>query len=388
MERYDYIISGAGASGLSLAYHLIQAGLSDKRILLVDRERKTLNDRTWCFWEQGPNPFETVVFRRWEQLAFHGEGFSKVFDIAPYAYKMIRGIDFYGFMDDWLTQRPSIVRLYGEVGQVGDSGVQVDGTTYQADWIFNSVQLGGSPKAPRYQYLLQHFKGWVVQVPAPVFDPKVATFMDFRVEQKGQVRFVYVLPFDAHTALVEYTLFSAEPLSQEAYDQGLRDYIRDWLGLSDYQIAHQEFGIIPMTDAPFLQSSGRVVHIGTAGGRTKPSTGYTFLRIQEQCRRIALALAAGEPPPATPKGGRFGFYDSVFLNVLTKHRYSGRKVFSDFFRRNPAQMVLKFLDESTAPLEDLQLLFSMNIPAFTAAALDVIGSRLGKRQTTGKGLSL
>lgn len=376
VEQYDYIISGAGAAGLSLAYHLGRAGLGDKRILLIDRERKTHNDRTWCFWEQGENPFEAVVYRRWGRLAFHGEGISQVLGIAPYAYKMIRGIDFYQFMEDWLAGQPQIQRLYGQVQQVGDTGVQVDGTLYTAQWIFNSVQLHGPPRLPQYHYLLQHFKGWVIESPAPVFDPEVATFMDFRIPQQGDLRFVYVLPFDATRALVEYTVFSAELLNQEDYDQGLRGYIREWLGLSDYRITHQEFGVIPMTDAPFMQNQGRLVHIGTAGGRTKPSSGYTFLRIQEQCRAIAKALAQGKAPPQ-PKTGRFGFYDSVLLNVLAKHRYPGRRAFSDFFRRNPAPMVLKFLDEATTPLEEVRVLLSMNIPAFSLAALEVIVGRAG-----------
>jgi lycopene beta-cyclase len=61
---YDYLITGAGAAGLSLAYHLNQSGLSDKRILLIDRAPKTSNDRTWCFWEVQPGSFEAVGLSR------------------------------------------------------------------------------------------------------------------------------------------------------------------------------------------------------------------------------------------------------------------------------------------------------------------------------------
>src|SRR5690606_1558425 len=43
-----------------------------------------------------------------------------------------------------------------------------------------------------YTFLLQHFKGYLVETPDAAFDPTVVTFMDYRLEQKGETRFVYV----------------------------------------------------------------------------------------------------------------------------------------------------------------------------------------------------
>lgn len=382
-EHYDYIIAGAGASGLSLAYHMVQAGLRDKKILLLDRAPKTTNDRTWCFWEEGENPFEVVVFRKWNQIWFHGAGISRRFNIAPYAYKMIRGIDFYTFMNQWALQQPNIAVKYGEISHIqeGEGGVVVglEGQTFTGQWAFNSLYKP-APKNPRRHYLLQHFKGWVIQTPRPVFDPEAATFMDFRVEQQGDVRFVYVLPFDPHTALVEYTLFSPELLPPDDYDAGLRNYLGRWLGLERYQIQETEFGIIPMTDAPFTrQQSPHVMNIGMAGGRTKASTGYTFQRIQKQSRRITDSLIqTGQPFYPEWIFNRHAYMDSVLLNVLHNHRSPGKQVFSDMFRKNPPQRVLRFLDEETSLLEDLQIMSSVDIPAFLRATVAVGRSHLLK----------
>ena len=60
------------------------------------------NDRTWCFWEDSAGLFETIVHRRWSKLWFHGkaEPFSRLHDIDPYQYKMIRGVDFYNYCFD------------------------------------------------------------------------------------------------------------------------------------------------------------------------------------------------------------------------------------------------------------------------------------------------
>lgn len=381
-EHYDYIIVGAGAAGLSLAYHLVQAGLQDKKILLLDLAPKTTNDRTWCFWEAGDNPFEEVVFRKWSHIWFHGQGISQRLAIAPYVYKMIRGEDLYAFMHRWLLQQRNITLRYGAVSHIQETGggaaVELNGQTFTGKWVFSSLYKA-APKSPRHHYLLQHFKGWVVQTPSPAFETAAATIMDFRVEQGGEACFGYVLPFDSHTALVEYTVFSAELLPPEAYDAGLREYLGRWLGIKRYEIQQTESGIIPMTDAPFSrQPSPHVMNIGMAGGRTKPSTGYTFQRIQKQSRSIARALiATGQPFYPEPTHHRHAYMDSVLLNVLAHHRAPGKQIFSDLFRKNPPQRVLRFLDEETSLLQDLQIMSSVCIPAFAAAALDVSRLRLG-----------
>lgn len=385
-DEFDYIICGAGASGLSLAWHLHQHGLTDKRILLVDRAPKTANDRTWCFWETGDNPFEPAVFRVWERVAFHGEGFSTVLDLAPYRYKMLRGIDFYRRMADWLAGQLNITQLYGAVTDVrtagGAASVRVADREFRAEFAFNSIVFNPPAKTPAYHHLLQHFKGWVVRSAGPRFDPGVATLMDFRIEQGDDCRFCYVLPFDTHTALVEYTVFSPALLAQADYDRGLRDYVSNYLGLTGFDVLEEEFGIIPMGDAPYPPSHGeRVINIGTAGGRTKPSTGYTFLRIQRHSRRIAQALASGNDPHvrAPLLERRYGLFDGVLLNVLETRRRAGRRVFTELFARNPVQRVFRFLDEDSTPAEDVAVMASTHLPSFIAATADVLMRRAAAR---------
>ena len=50
---YDYIIVGAGA-GLSLADRLCDPAFAGLNILVIDKEIKTGNDRTWCSWYKKP----------------------------------------------------------------------------------------------------------------------------------------------------------------------------------------------------------------------------------------------------------------------------------------------------------------------------------------------
>ncbi|RIH83451.1 lycopene cyclase family protein [Meiothermus luteus] len=379
-ERYDYIVVGAGAAGLSLAYHLVQAGV-EGRVLLLERAPKTKNDRTWCFWETGTGSFEPLVFRRWEHLWFYGEGQALRLSIAPYAYKMIRSCDFYAHMERWISGQPQLTLRYGEVSRIGEDQqgpwVEQEGRVYWGRWVFSSLYQP-PPPSPRYHHLLQHFKGWVVRTSGPVFDPQAAVLMDFRLPQRGPACFGYVLPFDAQTALVEYTLFSPRLLPPEAYDQGLREYLEDVLGVGRYEVLESEFGVIPMTDAPFpRRPSPRVIRIGTAGGCTKASTGYTFQRIQAQTRRIAQALRETGRPILPPGSSRHALMDSVLLHLLERGYAPGERVFSRLFRKNPPQRVLRFLDEATGWLEDLQVMASVDIPVFARAVLGTLLRRWG-----------
>ena len=378
----DYIIAGAGASGLHLTDALLRLpALRDAKILLIERAPKTVNDRTWCFWERGANLLEPVVYRRWSKLGVYADGFARVFDPSPYAYKMVRGIDFYTHMDARIAAEPRVTRLFGEVQELRESDagstVIVDGAAYSARFAFNSLPPP-LPRDPRYHNLLQHFLGWVIETEDDQFDPAEATLMDFRIGQADDTRFVYVLPLDRRRALVEFTVFSSALLPRDAYIAELRAYIEGTLKIEEFTIEHDEFGVIPMSDAPVQRrASGHVMNIGGAGGATKPSTGYTFLRAQRQAQRIAASLAAtGQPFYREARGAsRFKTFDSTLLNVLAAHRQGGAQVFARLFRNNPPQRIFRFLDEDSSPLEDLKVMASVDIPVFAQALWAVTAGR-------------
>jgi len=95
-NHFTYIIAGGGAAGLSLALNLLEILSPDQNILIIDRDDKKSNDRTWCFWLKGEPPYQKVIFRTWHKINFHGtQGFQKKFPLNDYQYHMLRGIDFY-----------------------------------------------------------------------------------------------------------------------------------------------------------------------------------------------------------------------------------------------------------------------------------------------------
>lgn len=373
MKQFDYIIAGGGSAGLTLAFLLLVHENSKKSILIIDRNDKTANDRTWCFWEEGDNLLEDLVYKDWHKAGFYSSHFNHVYDISPYRYKMIRGIDFYQFMKTELLKYENLTWEHTEIKKIMNDGVvETKNQRYKADFIFNSTSGLKDFNIPRkHIQFLQHFKGKFIKTNKPCFDKSTMTYMDFRIDQAGDCRFGYVLPFSDTEALVEYTIFSETLLSTKEYEDGLNSYIRDSLNIENYTVLEEEFGVIPMTDFPFPLQNDRVINIGISGGFAKASTGYTFLRSQQILQKMASNLSNNRSPTddLPYQSGKFKKYDSTLLKVLKGGKPTGAEVFSSLFEKNGAQAVFKFLDEETNLAEEIKIMSSTPIMAFGKAFL-------------------
>jgi lycopene beta-cyclase len=378
--EFDYIITGAGASGLSLLVHLIKScQFSHKKILLLEKSPKINNDRTWCFWETESGIFEDIVYRRWEKLWFYGNGsHAELNDISPYQYKLIRGIDYYHYCFELIKTSTNITVQYGDVQNIvsDKSGTYVlfNNEKIYCEYIFNSILFNPPVLKKKEYYLLQHFKGWIIKTVEPVFDPEEAVLMDFRVPQDNGTTFVYVMPFSANEALVEYTLFSDKILSAEEYDMGLKNYIGHYLYTDEYEVVSEEFGVIPMTNHHFPSQIKNIINIGTAGGNTKASSGYTFQFIQKNSRQITEALIKTGKPYINRSfiKKRFDLYDATLLNILHYNKLSGSDIFTTLMKNNSMSQVFKFLDNETSITEELLLIRHLPWRTFMNAALQQI----------------
>ena len=378
-NEYDYIIAGTGCAGISLLLQLMQEPtMRNKKILLVDADSKATNDHTWCFWEENGGFFENIVHHRWKRLTFHSDTASIPLAIEPYTYKMIRSIDLYNYAKNMTFKRTRVSWIKATISSFGNENalafVIADGVKYSAQYVFNSILFDDDKKALEQDNcykLLQHFKGWVIETTNPVFNPDDATFMDFRVGQELGATFVYVLPTSATKALVEYTFFNERLLDEEAYDDLLKDYLKQYWNLTDYNITETEYGVIPMTNHRFKSHDCHVINIGTAGGWTKPSSGFTFQFIQKRTREIVNKLLENESPvlKKSLSERKFDLYDATLLNVLVSKKMSGRDVFNDLFSKQKASTILRFLDNETTLGEDLKILSSVPTNIFLPAAL-------------------
>jgi len=365
MNYYDYIIVGGGASGLMMAYRMSKdAFFDDKSILILDKENKTANDRTWCYWKTENDEWNCIVSASWKKIIFKSELHTTEESIAPYQYKMIRSKDFYSKIRSHLETKSMITFQTTNVVSIhqrdDDAEVITTHKVFKTKTILNSILFNNAyKKQTKYPVLQQHFVGFFIKTKENYFDDSAATFMDFTVAQKGNTRFMYILPYAKNEALFEYTLFSEDVLPYDAYKLEIGKYLED-RNIIDYEIIEKEQGSIPMTCYKFWKNNSKnIIHIGTAGGWSKASTGFTFKNTTKKTAELLLHLKQNKPLEHFHKINKFWFYDLLLLDILQEKNHLGAVLFSDLFKRTPSKRILKFLDEETSLFEDLQVILKM-----------------------------
>lgn len=364
VKKADYIIAGGGCAGLSLGYALASKSNEHISILIIDRDEKDSNDRTWCFWSKTFPFINSLAFHSWTKLSFGSDHGLKTYSISPYRYYMVRSGAWYDYMKSKMRGTGKVSFLKAPIDRIGEDGIGpyavIKGEKIRSKCIINTCFAVPPLKQqwPVY-HLWQHFKGWWIETDDPVFDPEQGRLMDFRTDQDGDSRFFYVLPVSERRALVEYTIFSETTLNEGAYDRPFEKYMKAQFPNITYKVLETEQGKIPMTNQKYPRySSPNVLNIGTVGGVVKPTTGYAFLRIQNESQYIAQKLIQGERV-VDPKrsASRFAFYDRLLLHILQHHGEMGKGIFSSLFRTNPMPRILTFLNEKSR-LHQEMLIFS------------------------------
>ncbi|MES2487262.1 MAG: lycopene cyclase family protein [Bacteroidota bacterium] len=380
MKHYHYIFAGAGLSSLMTVYRMAISGqFEDKKILLLDTATKLANDRTWCFWHAGSGEWDAITYRQWNTALFANQDFTKNLDFGLYKYKMVRGIDFYNYVFEELAQHDNIEFTHQKVTDFADLDqhvlVKTEAESYTCNKLFNSIYNPALPASQtKYPVLQQHFIGWHVKTEAPVFNPNIPVFMDFSIQQNGNTRFMYVLPFSTTEAIVEYTLFSKELLPEAEYEEAIKEYLLA-KGITQYEILDKERGSIPMTSYPFWKNNTQnIINIGSAGGWTKASTGYTFRNSDKLSVKLVNFLQMGDDFTKFHSKNKFWKYDLLLLDILGKKNHMGGTIFSAMFKKGSAAPVFKFLDEETSLSEDLQVIWRCPKGLFIKAALGRIGN--------------
>ena len=373
MTQSSYIILGAGASGLMLAYRMSQdRNFDDKSILIIDQVKDKGNDRTWCYWEEGEGEWDDLLSKKWSKVFFGTEDFTNTLDISPYTYKMIRSQKFYHKLWRSIEQKSNFifvedsVKKYSEV----ENGVKVvtNKSTYFGLKLLNSIpDKTVYEKQQKYPVLKQHFVGWFIKTKTDCFDDSMATFMDFNIPQNGNTRFMYVLPIDKKTALFEYTLFSKDLLENSEYEDAIKDYLKE-IKVTDFEILEKENGAIPMTSFKFQElNSKSILNIGTAGGWTKASTGYTFYNTSKKTKDLVAFLKNEDDLSLFAKRTKFWFYDLLLLDVLANNNDKGSALFASIFKKVNVKTILKFLGEDSNIREDLKIITSVSPKPFVMA---------------------
>ena len=363
--EYNFAFSGLGLSTVLVLNEMFENDLLvGKRVLVIEPNEIGFNEKTWSYWEEENGKWDYYISSKWSSALFKNENNSVDCLNGKLIYKQIASKQFIESLFEKLKMNVDITLVKEKFISFkscdSDVEIETDHGLYTSEYFFSSVLKNNKHQSSsKYPLLNQHFIGWFVETEKPFFDSEKALFMDFTVEQKQNTRFMYVLPFSKNKALVEYTLFSKDLLTEQEYEREIELYLNK-LGITDYSISKKEQGNIPMTVFPFWKNNEkRVLFIGTAGGWTKASTGYTFKNSVRKAEEVALFLKNDKIDfTKFYKWNKYVFYDSLFVDVLYSSNHLGKEIFSNMFTKVSPNLILKFLDEKTSLYEDLQIIWA------------------------------
>ena len=136
----------------------------------------------------------------------------------------------------------------------------------------------------------------------------------------------------------------------------------------EFKVVEKEAGSIPMTGYDFSKhNNSSLLHIGTSGGWTKASTGFTFKKSVNKIEHLIQYLKSNKSLDKFENKTKFDFYDLLFLDVLYHHNEKGKLLFSGMFKKNKPQRIFRFLDEKSTFAEDVHLMLTFPIGKFVKA---------------------
>jgi len=364
-SQFDFIIVGAGLSGLHLSYCFLKDEyFKDYSFLIIDNEKSKKEDNYFSYWEIGDGKWDSILKNKWSKGDFFSKKGKVEMDFSDYSYKTLSSSKFKEYVKKKIKKKKKFKLSKDTVLKIKEekNNIVVVGNkkNYNAKHVFDSrLSPILNKKIKKHTYLKQHFLGWVVKTNEKIFNKRSFVFMDYRIRDKNSTAFTYVLPFKKNEALIEHTYFSKNVQNHDVYEEYIKDYLNKYYGKSTYKLVKSEFGVIPMTTYPFhSDSTMNITKIGTAGGWVKPSTGYSFKNCEKYSEKILDNIKNGKEFKISPKK-RYLFLDKILLGVLSNYNYQGETIFHRMIKRNKTKNVLRFLDEESTLLEMIKIIISM-----------------------------
>ena len=344
MREFDYIIIGGGCAGLSLAYELeIHEKFKNKTLAIIEPRNDYIRDKTWSFWKVAAHNFEDCVKHSWSNFSVNIPNQTKYVQCDNSPYQSIDSGLFYEKIINTLKKNTNI-NFFKNINEISTENA----------FIFNSVSNVSDSKND----LWQHFSGIEIETNKDVFDNQIFNLMDFDCEQRDSVHFFYTLPFSKKNALIETTWISDlnHPTNRD-YSIQLEDYIKNKLKIKKYEIKFKETGAIPLFHPQNIKKINQM-EIGTAGGMTRLSTGYTFMNIQSQSKYIRENFENIQKVNNFKVNSKYKFLDNIFLKVLKKNSEKMPEIFFKMFNCSPST-VINFLSNNSNIYEDFSIILKM-----------------------------
>lgn len=385
-EVFDLVILGGGCAGLSLSMALEVNGGGKLSTLVIESRNAYQNDRTWCFWSDQARILPYKIQHRWQTMRVSNGGRTVSLNCGSTPYNMLAGEHFYTAALASIDRQPNITLRMG-------TSVSSEPSLAEGVWTVNTsagsftaraivdtrpsrpVEMGGAT-------LWQSFYGLEIECEAAVFDSTSLDLMNFLDPDPRHVPFLYVLPVSPTRALIELTVFGAQPLERGELSSQLEAAVAKMVADSPFETIRSEHGILPMglTNAPREQHSS-YSRVGIMAGGARPSTGYAFQRIETWAHKCAYSLVRhGRPTPHRPDSLPLRLMDRIFLEVLRTHPIRGGAIFFSLFGCAHPARVIRFLSGHGGIFDSLAVIAAVPFTPFIRAALKLLwrAGRVGR----------
>lgn len=286
--EFDLILVGGGLASSLIAWRLA-IDRPELKVAVVERDGRLGGKHTWSFFD-GDISVEDRVWlapatpHRWEGgYEIYFPGLSRSLDTP---YNSMTSERLHEAVAPLLRDR--LIR--GEAVDVAPEAVTLaDQTVLRAKGV---IDARGPAPTPHLDLGWQLFLGRTVRLTEPHGLTR-PTIMDATVFQGDAYRFVYLLPFDERTVLVEDTYYVDGPrLDRDLIRRRVDDYIRS-RGWTVEAVVDEEEGVLPIAldgdiDA-FWADGAPVARAGLSAALFHPTTGYSLLDAVATARLVAEA---------------------------------------------------------------------------------------------------
>jgi lycopene beta-cyclase len=363
MNNYDFIIIGAGCSGLSLLYEMNKSNiLKNKTCAIFDKRKQFSKDKIWSYWNVFEHSFSDCLLNQWDKVIVKGNE-EIILDCREFTYQSVDSEKFYNKILKSISDNKNIkLFLDHSVDEINEENDQIiiksKNELFKTNLVFDSsLKINNSNDAKIYQ----HFYGCEVNFKENINLNKHPTLMDFNCEQGNWTHFFYTLPLGDNKIFIETTWISDEQnYTKDQYISEINEYIQKNLNYKkEYTFGYNEMGSIPMFH--YQQKTGykKVIKIGAAANLTRKSTGYTFLNIQKFTKELVQKLIKNQIISNTQIQSKYNFLDKIFIKVLLEEKENMHKIFFRLFKKNNAKNIVNFLSNNSSFIQDIKIILSM-----------------------------
>ncbi|MGK0381490.1 MAG: lycopene beta-cyclase, partial [Flavobacteriales bacterium] len=194
------------------------------------------------------------------------------------------------------------------------------------------------------------------------------------------IEFIYILPFSANHALVEFTCFSPCIVERSVLQARLKSRMHEIIGSQRYKVERKECAVLPMycINENINNKNKHLIYAGISGGAMRASTGYSFLACQRWAKQCAtelkskpllseLSASSTSLSSFSPIGSVYQKMDRLMLAVLRNDMDVGVTIFVQMFKEVKPVRFVRFMTEQATISDFICVIWAMPKGAFVLA---------------------